>query len=295
MLIQSNAELTKFRHADAAKLKSTLEGVEKGHAIAMDELNQQLRKSLAENATLERQLKDRENQGKKKDKEIADLRKAAADFEKRREGFNEVLHHFQDNLLGTTSYNLFFNFCYAVRDASYSFRHAASLGQSEVDTAEGLRMATDAARKELDGLLSAGRQACGSLQIAGSSNLSAIALTQKLLLVPGLVADWKLSSARGGARTALTLAKAHYPEMDLDQLTSGIPESGEDGAPVDEAAIRQSVLGYDQLCALGTQLNVYYEAYELPASPSQASASASAATAGGDGGDEVSSKVPPSS
>jgi hypothetical protein len=295
MLYSTNAELTRFRHADAAKLKSTLEGVEKGHAIAMDELNQQLKKSLAKNTTLERQLKDQENQGKKKDKEIADLRKAAADFEKRREGFNELLHHFQDNLLGTTSYNLFFNFCYAVRDASSSFRHTAALGHGEMDTAEGLRMATDAARKELDGLLSAGRQACGSLQIAGSSNLSAIALTQKLLLVPGLVADWKLSSARGGARTALTLAKAHYPEVDLDQLTSGIPESGEDGTPVDEAAIRQSVLGYDQLCALGTQLNVYYEAYELPGSPSQASASASAATAGGDGGDEVSSKVPPSS
>jgi hypothetical protein len=64
---------------------------------------------------------------------------------------------------------------------------------------------------------------------------------------------------------------------------------------VDEAAIRQSVLGYDQLCALGTQLNVYYEAYELPGSPSQALASVSAATVGGDGGEEVSSKVPPSS
>jgi hypothetical protein len=81
--------------------------------------------------------------------------------------------------------------------------------------------------------------------------------------------------------------------MDLDLITSGIPETGKDGAPVDEAAIRQSVLGYDQLCALGTQLNVYYKAYDLPASPSQASASAS--TAGGDGGDEVSSKVPTSS
>jgi hypothetical protein len=34
-----NAELTKFRHADAAKLKSTLEGMKKGHAIAMDGLN----------------------------------------------------------------------------------------------------------------------------------------------------------------------------------------------------------------------------------------------------------------
>jgi hypothetical protein len=155
-------------------------------------------------------------------------------------------------------------------------------------------MATDAAKKELDGLLNAGRQVCGSLQIAGSAGLSAIGLTKKLLLVPGLVADWKQSSAWGGTRTALTLAKAHYPELDLDLITSGIPESGEDGAPVDEAAIRQSVLGYDQLCALGTQLNVYYEAYDLPGSPSQASASVSAATAGADGGDEVSSGIPPS-
>jgi hypothetical protein len=156
-------------------------------------------------------------------------------------------------------------------------------------------MDTDAAKKELDGLLNAGRQACGSLQIAGSSGLTAIGLIKKLLLVPGLVADWKQSSAWGGARTALTLAKAHYPELDLDLITSGIPESGEDGAPVDEAAIRQSVLGYDQLCALGTQLNVYYEAYDLPRSPSQASVSVSAATAGADGGDDVSSAIPPSS
>jgi hypothetical protein len=99
-------------------------------------------------------------------------------------------------------------------------------------------MATDAAKKELDGLLNTGRQACGSLQIAGSASLSAIGLTKKLLLVPGLVADWKQPSARGGARTSLTLAKAHYPELDLDLITSSIPESGEDGAPVNEAAIR---------------------------------------------------------
>jgi hypothetical protein len=155
-------------------------------------------------------------------------------------------------------------------------------------------MATDAAKKELHGLLNAGRQVCGSLQIAGSSGFSAIGLTKKLLLVPGLVADWKQSSDRGGARTALTLAKAHYPELDLDLITSNISESGKDGAPMDEATIRQSMLGYDQLCALGTQLNVYYEAYDLPGSPSQASASVSAATAGADGSDDVTSAVPPS-
>jgi hypothetical protein len=74
---------------------------------------------LAKNTTLERQLKDQENQGKKKDKEIADLRKAIADFEKRREGFNELLHLFQHNLLGTiSSYSVKFLQFYAVHDAS---------------------------------------------------------------------------------------------------------------------------------------------------------------------------------
>jgi hypothetical protein len=58
-----------------------------------------------------------------------------------------------------------------------------------VDSAIGLCIATDAAKKELDGLLNAGRGACDSLQIAGASTLSAIGLTKKLLLVPGLVAD----------------------------------------------------------------------------------------------------------
>jgi hypothetical protein len=74
--------------------------------------------------------------------------------------------------------------------------------------------------------------------------------------VPRLVADWKQSAARGGARTALTLVKAHYPELSLDLVTSRIPESDNDGRPVNEAAIRQSVLGYDQLCAMGTKLDV---------------------------------------
>jgi hypothetical protein len=41
-----------------------------------------------------------------------------------------------------------------------------------------------------------------------------------------------------GARTALTLAKAHYPELSLDLITSGIPESYDDGSLVDETTIR---------------------------------------------------------
>jgi hypothetical protein len=83
------------------------------------------------------------------------------------------------------------------------------------------------------------------------------------------------------------LAKAHYPELNLDLVTSGIPESDDDETPVDEAAIRQSVLGYDQLCAMGTQLDVYYKAYALPESPSHASTSISGVADAANGGDGV--------
>jgi hypothetical protein len=117
------------------------------------------------------------------------------------------------------------------------FRYAAPFGQEEVNTASGLRIATDAIKKELDSLFDAGCGTSTSLQIPGSATLSAIELTERLEMVPRLVADWKKSAARGGARTALTLAKAHYPELSLDLVTFGIPESNNDGMPVDEATI----------------------------------------------------------
>jgi hypothetical protein len=66
----------------------------------MEGLHQQLQKSLASNTLLEEKLKDQERQNLQKHKEVEDLRKATAEFEKRRDGFNEVLDHFQKTLLG---------------------------------------------------------------------------------------------------------------------------------------------------------------------------------------------------
>jgi hypothetical protein len=57
--------------------------VEKGHAIVMEGLQKQLQKSLASNNLLEEQLKDQERQNLQKQKEVEDMRKAAAEFEKR--------------------------------------------------------------------------------------------------------------------------------------------------------------------------------------------------------------------
>jgi hypothetical protein len=78
--------------------------VEKGHAIAMEGLQTQLQKSLASNTLLEEKLKDQERQNRQKQKEVEDLRKAAAEFEKRQTGFNEVLDHFYKTLLGNFGY-----------------------------------------------------------------------------------------------------------------------------------------------------------------------------------------------
>jgi hypothetical protein len=91
-------------------------------------------------------------------------------------------------------------------------------------------MATDAAKKELDGLLNAGHQACGSLQIVSSASLFAIGLTKKLLLVPGLVADWKQSSARvmthkyRGCIIVLSINKSVEPNEEHKVLISGFDQ-----------------------------------------------------------------------
>jgi hypothetical protein len=145
-----------------------------------------------------------------------------------------------------------------------------------------LRIAIDAAKKKLDSFISR------------AAELPAINIGTKLELVPDLVKDWKMSAARGGARTALTLYKAHYPKMNLDIITSGFLEVNEDGTPVDEAVIRLSVLGYDHLCALGMHMDVYYERHIFPDLPSGEGASAMLSDALQDpnGGEEI-SLVPP--
>jgi hypothetical protein len=84
-------------------------------------------------------------------------------------------------------------------------------------------------KKELDVLYDAGGGAGASLQIARSLKLTSMELAEKLKLVPDLVEDWKKSAARGGARTALTLAKAHYPDLTLDLVTSRVLETYDDG------------------------------------------------------------------
>jgi hypothetical protein len=77
-----------------------------GHAILMEGLQTQLQKSLASNTLLEEKVKDQERQNRQKQKEVEDLRKAATDFENQKNGFNDVLNHFQETLLGNYDFHV---------------------------------------------------------------------------------------------------------------------------------------------------------------------------------------------
>ena len=55
------------------------------------------------------------------------------------------------------------------------------------------------------------------------------------------------SSARGGAKTAMGLMMAHYPDVEPWRVASGFPEVKEDGSllrPEDEKTIMSFVAGY---------------------------------------------------
>jgi chromosome segregation ATPase len=79
---------------------ATLEGERKGHAVTMEELEAQLRRALADNSTLEEQLKDQHRIGLQKQKELDDAHREAADSEKQLSGCIEIFGYLHKTPLG---------------------------------------------------------------------------------------------------------------------------------------------------------------------------------------------------
>ena len=67
------------------------------------------------------------------------------------------------------------------------------------------------------------------------------------------------SSARRSARLAFALCLAQYPDMDLDTVTSGMPEDA------DDLALLEACQGFDQRLANCVTHSAYYDIYDLPA------------------------------
>ena len=80
------------------------------------------------------------------------------------------------------------------------------------------------------------------------------------------------SSIRGGAKTALGLMIAHYPEAEAWRVASGFPTEMDDGTPLgseDRKAILHSVSGYASKIAKMVSLTTIFKEVSCPPTPVQ--------------------------
>ena len=80
------------------------------------------------------------------------------------------------------------------------------------------------------------------------------------------------SSTRGGAKTALGLMMAHYPEPGTWRVAAGFPLEKEDGTPLEEKdrkAIRHSVSSYASKVTRMVSLTTIFKEVPCPPTPVQ--------------------------
>ncbi|KAK1601004.1 hypothetical protein QYE76_018344 [Lolium multiflorum] len=108
-------------------------------------------------------------------------------------------------------------------------------------------------------LISASRKICYNLSIKRSRTCNVRKLVGKMDVLPELVTDLQASSARGAAAMALTMCLAHNADLDLDQVTTGVPPDA------DVNALLDAVSGYDTRIARRIRHEEFYDKVVLPA------------------------------
>ncbi|KAK1661929.1 hypothetical protein QYE76_050088 [Lolium multiflorum] len=108
-------------------------------------------------------------------------------------------------------------------------------------------------------LISASRKICYNLSIKRSRTCDVRKLIGKMDVLPELVTDLQASSARGAAAMALTMCLAHNADLDLDQVTTGVPPDA------DVSALLDAVSGYDTRIARRIRHEEFYDKVVLPA------------------------------
>ncbi|KAK1603142.1 hypothetical protein QYE76_007877 [Lolium multiflorum] len=108
-------------------------------------------------------------------------------------------------------------------------------------------------------LISASRKICYNLSIKRSRTCDVRKLIRKMDILPELVTDLQASSARGAAAMALTMCLAHTPDLDLDEVTTGVPPDA------DVNALLDAVSGYDTRIARRIRHEEFYDKVVLPA------------------------------
>lgn len=84
--------------------------------------------------------------------------------------------------------------------------------------------AYDVAGKSITDLMGSCWKVAKKLSLKRAGTKVADKMSDLMSLVPELIRDWQESSARGSAGHALAMCKAHYPKMDLMEVSTGIPK-----------------------------------------------------------------------
>ena len=119
--------------------------------------------------------------------------------------------------------------------------------------------------KILKEFTSTGRNIISSvLPWRGSDLGNASLLSKRLHDVPQAIKDWKESSCRAGARTALSMVMAHYPGVEIREVTESVPDLDEEGRKIDHNAIWRDVGGFASRVAGIANIDSYQSFIPLP-------------------------------
>ena len=89
---------------------------------------------------------------------------------------------------------------------------------------------------------------------------------EKLAMLPAQITELKKAAARAGALTALILAKAWIPDLEVDDIIKGYPGVKEDGSNFDNDDLRRLTIEMRPIAsklAEDTDLSHFQPAYDL--------------------------------
>ncbi len=113
-------------------------------------------------------------------------------------------------------------------------------------------------------MLASARDIASALRIFGSKTDAPLELWEKLKEAPAYIAQWKLSSARHGARMAFALVKGNYREVDVRHCSKGMPAKNNRDELNDSIALWNSMAGFDNSVANLCTLDELLDAEEVP-------------------------------
>ena len=130
----------------------------------------------------------------------------------------------------------------------------------------------------LQGKLTSAKDFASSLKIFGSKMDVPLDLWEKLKGAPAYVSQWKLSSARHGARMAFALVKGNYRDADIRHCSKGMSPRNDHDKLNDGNALWESLAGFDNRAAKICNLDEMLDTEKVPPRPESEDTSTEANT-----------------